>query len=110
MALNLKNPRTLHAIDELARLTGESKSEAVASAIEARLAALVAADEAANVPEGPPEIACARSLPTQPRDSPAQALGQTARGVTSTPPPSSTTPPASPDDRRHVRCHRHPAR
>jgi hypothetical protein len=48
MALNLKNPRTLHAIDELARLTGESKSEAVASAIEARLAALLAADEAAH--------------------------------------------------------------
>jgi hypothetical protein len=42
MALNLKNPRTLRAIDELAQLTGESKSEAVASAIEARLAALLA--------------------------------------------------------------------
>lgn len=38
MALNLKNPKTLRAIDELARLTGESKSDAVASAIEARLA------------------------------------------------------------------------
>ncbi len=48
MALNLKNPRTLHAIDELARLTGESKSEAVASAIEARLAELLAADAAAH--------------------------------------------------------------
>ena len=54
MALNLKNPRTLHAIDELARLTGESKSEAVASAIEARLAALVAANEAARAADRPP--------------------------------------------------------
>jgi hypothetical protein len=45
MALNLKNPRTLRAIDELARLTGESKSEAVASAIEARLAELLAERE-----------------------------------------------------------------
>ena len=54
MALNLKNQRTLHAIDELARLTGESKSEAVASAIEARLAALVAADEATHTTDGTP--------------------------------------------------------
>ena len=54
MALNLKNPRTLHAIDELARLTGETKSEAVASAIEARLAALVAADESAHAADGAP--------------------------------------------------------
>lgn len=46
MALNLKNPRTLQAIDDLARLTGESKSEAVASAIEARLAEVLAADAA----------------------------------------------------------------
>ena len=52
MALNLKNPRTLHAIDELARLTGESKSEAVASAIEARLAELVTAHEAASSADG----------------------------------------------------------
>ncbi len=52
MALNLKNPRTLQAIDELARLTGESKSEAVASAIEARLAELVSGSEAAPAPYG----------------------------------------------------------
>lgn len=38
MALNLKNPKTLAALDELARLTGESKAQAAASAIEARLA------------------------------------------------------------------------
>ena len=56
MALNLKNPRTLHAIDELARLTGESKSEAVASAIEARLAYLLSENEAAKpAGETPPE-------------------------------------------------------
>ena len=54
MALNLKNPRTLHAIDELARLTGESKSEAVASAIEARLAELITASEAALAADGSP--------------------------------------------------------
>lgn len=54
MALNLKNPRTLHAIDELARLTGESKSEAVASAIEARLADLIAAKTAAHAADGSP--------------------------------------------------------
>lgn len=42
MALNLKNPDTLAAIDELARLTGLSKSEAVASAVEQRLEALLA--------------------------------------------------------------------
>lgn len=41
MALNLKNPRTLQAIDELARRTGQSKSEAVASAVEERLAELL---------------------------------------------------------------------
>ena len=54
MALNLKNPRTLHAIDELARLTGESKSEAVASAIEARLGALISANEVARAADGTP--------------------------------------------------------
>ena len=42
MALNLKNPRTLTAIDALAQLTGQSKSEAVASAVESRLTALLA--------------------------------------------------------------------
>jgi hypothetical protein len=47
-------PRTLHAIDELARLTGESKSEAVARAIEARLAALLAANEADRPADGTP--------------------------------------------------------
>jgi hypothetical protein len=52
MALNLKNPRTLSAIDELARLTGESKSEAVASAIEARLAELTSAQDASRTGEG----------------------------------------------------------
>jgi hypothetical protein len=41
MAFNLKNPKTLAAIDELARLTGQSKAEAVASAVEARLEALL---------------------------------------------------------------------
>jgi hypothetical protein len=54
MALNLKNPRTLTAIDELARLTGESKSDAVASAIEARLADLLAAEESARTADGTP--------------------------------------------------------
>jgi antitoxin VapB len=43
MALNLKNPQTLAAIDELARLTGESKAQAVASAIEAQLAQILEA-------------------------------------------------------------------
>lgn len=42
MALNLKNPDTLAAIDELARLTGLSKSDAVATAVEQRLEALLA--------------------------------------------------------------------
>ena len=55
MALNLKNPRTLQAIDELARLTGESKSEAVASAIEARLAELLATDHAIRAAAATPE-------------------------------------------------------
>jgi hypothetical protein len=41
VALNLKNPRTLEAIDELARRTGLSKSEAVASAVEEHLAELL---------------------------------------------------------------------
>ncbi len=54
MALNLKNQQTLQSIDELARLTGESKSEAVASAIEARLAELLAAHQAAQTAEGEP--------------------------------------------------------
>ena len=55
MALNLKNSRTLDAIDELARLTGESKSQAVASAIEARLGELIAAREASSVSVGDPD-------------------------------------------------------
>ena len=42
MALNLKNPRTLAAIDELAQLTGQSKADAVASAVEARIEAILA--------------------------------------------------------------------
>jgi antitoxin VapB len=46
MALNLKNPKTLAALDELARLTGESKAQAAASAIEARLAQILAAQRA----------------------------------------------------------------
>ena len=41
MALNLKNPRTLAAIDELAQLTGQSKADAVASAVEARIEAIL---------------------------------------------------------------------
>lgn len=51
MALNLKNPRTLQAVDELARLTGESKTDAIASAVEARLAALLLAKDAARAAE-----------------------------------------------------------
>jgi hypothetical protein len=51
MALNLKNPRTLLAIDELARLTGQSKSEAVASAVESRLTALSAEQVAVHSTE-----------------------------------------------------------
>jgi hypothetical protein len=54
MALNLKNPRTLDAIDAVARITGESKSQAVASAIEARLAELIAAREAVTATGGEP--------------------------------------------------------
>lgn len=54
MALNLKNPQTLQAIDQLARLTGESKSEAVASAIEARLTALLAERESTRATVGTP--------------------------------------------------------
>ena len=37
MALNVKNPRTLDLIDELAQLTGQSKADAIRSAVEARL-------------------------------------------------------------------------
>jgi hypothetical protein len=55
MALNLKNPQTLQAIDELARLTGESKSQVVASAIEARMAQFLAADEADRAAKATPE-------------------------------------------------------
>jgi len=49
MALNLKNPHTLRAIDELARQTGKSKSDAVASAVEASLADLLREREASGV-------------------------------------------------------------
>ena len=55
MALNLKNPQTLRAIDELARLTGESKSQVVASAIEARMAQILAAHEADLAAAATPE-------------------------------------------------------
>jgi len=55
MALNLKNPRTLRAIDELAGLTGESKSEAVASAIEAKLASLLSSSSASSAADGTSE-------------------------------------------------------
>lgn len=43
MALNLKSQRTLDAIDRLAALTGESKVEAVTSAVEEKIAAVLAA-------------------------------------------------------------------
>ncbi len=46
MALNLKNPKALAAVDELSELTGEGKSEAVATAVEERLARLLAEREA----------------------------------------------------------------
>ena len=55
MALNLKHPQILHAIDELARLTGQSKSESVASAIEARLVSLLDDNEAATTTVGTPQ-------------------------------------------------------
>lgn len=80
MALNLKNPRTLHAIDELARLTGESKSEAVASAIEARLAELVTANNAAHAShESPRDLLRALIADSAPRFTRA-GLGPDAQG------------------------------
>lgn len=41
MALNLKNPKVLASVDALSALTGEGKSEAVATAVEERLARLL---------------------------------------------------------------------
>ena len=60
MALNLKNPRTLAAIDELAELTGQSKADAVASAVEARIQAIVT--EHAREQEPTPEERLARVM------------------------------------------------
>lgn len=48
MALNLKNPQLLAAVDELSALTGEGKSEAVATAVEDRLARLLAEHDRAG--------------------------------------------------------------
>lgn len=58
MALNLKNPETLRAIDELARETGQSKSDAVASAVEERLAEVLR--QRAGAEAGSPEQRLAR--------------------------------------------------
>ena len=49
MALNLKNAETLRAIDELARQTGRSKSDAVASAVETALAEVILERESSGV-------------------------------------------------------------
>ena len=48
MALNVKNPRTLEVVDELAQLTGLSKADAIRSAVEARLQQLLSAHAEAS--------------------------------------------------------------
>ena len=48
MALNVKNPRTLEVIHELAQLTGQSKADAIRSAVEARLQQLLSAHAEAS--------------------------------------------------------------
>jgi antitoxin VapB len=61
MALNLKNPHTLAAVDALAALTGEGKSEAVGTAVEERLARVMTEHD--QTPETPVDrLARARAL------------------------------------------------
>lgn len=65
MALNIKNPRVSQLATELARLTGESITDAVGHAIEARLAELKPQASRQGIAERLMEIGrqCAREAP-----------------------------------------------
>ncbi|GAB09123.1 hypothetical protein GOARA_028_00340 [Gordonia araii NBRC 100433] len=49
MAMNIKNPQTHEMVKQIARLTGESQEAVVRSAVESRLRALLAEDEARRI-------------------------------------------------------------
>ena len=82
MALNIRNPETERLAKELARLTGETKTEAVTRALRDRLARLRRERSARCLADELDEIArhCAR-LPVRDSRTPDEILGYDDRGL-----------------------------
>jgi antitoxin VapB len=82
MALNIRNPEAERLAAELARLTGESKTEAVTRALRDRLARVRRERTRRNLADELDEIArhCA-SLPVRDPRTPEQIIGYDEHGL-----------------------------
>ena len=82
MALNIRNAETERLAEAVARLTGETKTEAVTRALRDRLARLRRERSARRLADALDEIArhCA-SLPVRDSRTPDQILGYDERGL-----------------------------
>lgn len=82
MALNIRNPETERLAATVARLTGETKTEAVTQALRDRLARLRRERTRRRLADELDEIAshCAR-LPAQDPRTPEEILGYDERGL-----------------------------
>ena len=82
VALNIRNPETERLADAVARLTGETKTEAVTQALRDRLARLRRERTRRRLADELDEIArhCAR-LPVQDARTPEEILGYDERGL-----------------------------
>jgi antitoxin VapB len=86
MALSIRNPGTEKLAEALAKLTGETKTEAVTQALRERLARLLRERTQRRLADDLDEIAlhCAR-LPVIDSRSPDEILGYAANGTALTP-------------------------
>ena len=84
MALNIRNPETERLAEALAKLTGETKTEAVTRALRDRLARLRRERAGRRLADELDEIArhCAR-LPVRDSRTPAEILGYGEHGLPS---------------------------